>query len=410
MLLSHLSPLTIAEVNLEDEDEEEEEEGSDEVTVCSSPQCHALISELQKKLDVTLKTKGETVVELETVRKQLMEAQEALLKEKHDNMILITETVHQKKLLGKFNRVSLFAVEEFETLQDSLNLERDMRTEAENFARAMLVEQKKLKRQSQILMQSSAPCQALQEAFRQITELTHSLETQKMEHQEQMKQMEATMRSCEDQAELTALRLKLELLEEERKEHGNQCLKTNMEVKDLQALVSELKDQLQAARNPRLAPPPPPLAPPPPPPPPPAMATITNPLSSLLALLRKKRVVNGDLQLLDRDPPKTTAHVDVRQQAVEEMMLRIKKGVQLRPVRQTPPTAREQMEKLSCNSAIQELRGITENFSRTTPQPKVEPRPANHDDELQKILLRRRDAVESHHSMFVSTLPSFLCA
>lgn len=33
--------------------------------------------------------------------------------------------------------VSQFAVEEYEVLQDTLNLERDLRTEAENFARVV---------------------------------------------------------------------------------------------------------------------------------------------------------------------------------------------------------------------------------------------------------------------------------
>lgn len=49
----------------------------------------------------------------------------------------------------------------------------------------------------------------------------------------QMKQMEERLRSCEAQRELTALRRKLELLEEERKECSIRCLKAEEEVKDL---------------------------------------------------------------------------------------------------------------------------------------------------------------------------------
>lgn len=40
---------------------------------------------------------------------------------------------------GNLCSVSQFAVEEYEVLQDTLNLERDLRTEAENFARAVSV-------------------------------------------------------------------------------------------------------------------------------------------------------------------------------------------------------------------------------------------------------------------------------
>lgn len=114
---------------------------------------------------------------------------------------------------GNLLAVSQLAVEEYETLHDTFNLERDLRTEAENYARAvsfclfvwlfvqssmflfsillmvfsqMVVEQKKLKRQSQILMQSSSPSQALQDALSQVTRLTEELETQRLEHQSQV--------------------------------------------------------------------------------------------------------------------------------------------------------------------------------------------------------------------------------
>lgn len=50
----------------------------------------------------------------------------------------------------------------------------------------MMVEQKKLKRQSEILMQSSSPTQALQDALSQVIKLTEDLEKQKLEHQSQV--------------------------------------------------------------------------------------------------------------------------------------------------------------------------------------------------------------------------------
>lgn len=59
-----------------------------------------------------------------------------------------------------------------------------------------------------------------------------SMETTLLSHP-QMKQMEERLRGCEDRRELTALRLKLELLEEEKKEHGLRCSKAEQEVKDL---------------------------------------------------------------------------------------------------------------------------------------------------------------------------------
>ncbi|XP_078129689.1 LOW QUALITY PROTEIN: shootin-1 [Sander vitreus] len=388
MLLPLLGPEAITEISLDDEEENESEELHAASMVCLSAQCQTTISELQNKLE-----KHPAVTDLEAVRQQLRETRKELLKEKHDNTVLIAETVRQKKLLGKYNRVSQFAVEEYEALQDTLNLERDLRTEAESFAREMVVEQTKLKRQSQILMQSSSPSQALQEALSQVTGLTQELEAQRLKHQSQMKQMEDRLRSCEAQRELTALRRKLELVEEEKREYSNKCSKAEVEVKDLRSTVEELQKKLQAATNPPPSPAPPP---PPPPPPPPAPAPASNPLSALLSLIRKRTDISTDIPLVVQDSSKTP-EVDIRQQAVEEMMHRIKKGVQLRPVSQSPNRTRRQMERLPSNSAIQELKGIMENFSSASPQPKAASPSTSGDEQLQRILLRRRGALESQH-------------
>ncbi|KAI9525124.1 hypothetical protein NQZ68_012638 [Dissostichus eleginoides] len=421
MMLPHLSPKTITEINLMDQEEEEQEEGHADSLLCPSPQCQSNISELQQELELTREEKQQPVTDLESVTEQLRETREELLKEKHDNTILIAEAVRQKKLLGKYNRVSQFAVEEYEALQDTLDLERDLRTEAEGFARAMLVEQRKLKRQSQILMQSSSPSEALQEALSQVGKLSKELETQRLELQQQVQQAEDRLRSCEAQRELTALRRTLELVEEEKREYSEKCSKAEVEVKDLRSTVQlendhekqeeqqlfftvsfsllgaaavcpveELQKKLQAATNPHPAPPPPP---PPPPPPAPAPAPTSNPLSSLLLLIQKRRDISTDIPLVGQDSAKTP-EVDVRQQAVEEMMHRIKRGVQLRPVSQSPNRSRKQRERLPSNSAIQELKGIMENFGRASPQPKAVPPSAGGDEQLQKILLRRRGALE----------------
>lgn len=55
-----------------------------------------------------------------------------------------------------------------------------------------------------------------------------------------MKQMEERLRSCEAEKELMALRRKLELMEEERKEYSEKCSKAEVEVKDLRFTGEEL--------------------------------------------------------------------------------------------------------------------------------------------------------------------------
>ncbi|KAJ4948162.1 hypothetical protein JOQ06_019702, partial [Pogonophryne albipinna] len=205
MMLPHLSPKTITEINLMDQEEEEQEEGHADSLLCPSPQCQSNISELQLELELTREEKQQAITDLESVTEQLRETREE------------------------------FAVEEYEALQDTLDLERDLKTEAEGFARAMLVEQRKLKRQSQILMQSSSPSEALQEALSQVGKLSKELETQRLELQQQVQQAEDRLRSCEAQRELTALRRTLELVEEEKREYSEKCSKAEVEVKDLRS-------------------------------------------------------------------------------------------------------------------------------------------------------------------------------
>ncbi|CAB1343549.1 unnamed protein product [Coregonus sp. 'balchen'] len=322
LYLAHLGPETIAEISLKDEEEEEEEESGDTQVEkeCSSAHCQSTITE------------------------------------KHDNMVLIAETVRQKKLLAKYNRVSLFAVEEYEALQENLDLERDLRAEAEKFAREMLVEQKKLNRQSQIVLKSSSPSEALQAALSDVTRLTQVLETQRLEHQQQMKVIEEQLRGSELQKEVVALQRKLELLAEERREHEERCSKAKVEAKDLKFTVEELQKKLQALSNPLPAP-----APPPPPPPPPPPAPLTNPL---------------------------------RQQAVDEMMQRIKRGVHLRP-----------RERVPSNSAIQELKGILDTFKRPSPHLKVGSPSTNTESELERVLQRRRSAFQTSQESYDRPAP-----
>ncbi|XP_061141011.1 shootin-1 isoform X1 [Syngnathus typhle] len=389
MLLSQLGPGTISQIDLEDEDEGEQLNAAN----CLSSVCQCKISELQSQLQLTLREKNHLCDNLAMLKEQLEESRQELLQEKHANSVLMAETVQQKKLLRKYNRVSRFAVEEYQALQDTLNLERDLREGAENFARAMVVEQKMIKRHSQILMQSTTPSHALQEALSQVTSLTKDLESLKHEHQSQIKKVEAKLSSCEALKELTALKCQLELVEEEKKEYSDECAKAQAEVKDLRSTVDQLQKKLQTATDP--APLPVPVCPPPPPPPPLPTLAAFNPLSSLLSLIRKRQN-SSDIPLVLPNSAQR-AEVDVRQQAVEEMMNRIKNGVQLRPVSQRA-TNRRKMERKPSNSAFQELRAIMGNCDRSVPpHPKMGSSP---NDELQKVLLRRRHVLEVEKTEF----------
>ncbi|XP_016400668.1 LOW QUALITY PROTEIN: shootin-1-like [Sinocyclocheilus rhinocerous] len=385
LFMSRLGADVVAEISLDDENDEDPQE--EESGVCSSSHCQIVITELRDKLEVILAEKKQTAIDLETTREQLCQTRQELLKEKHANTVLIAETFQQKKLLGKYNRVSQYALDEFEALQDDLKLERDLRSEAEKFAHEMLVEQRKLKRQSQMLIQSVSPTEALQKALAEINTLTHTLETQRLEHQQQVKALEEQIHGSELKKQLTALQRQTELLDEERKEWQHKHTKAETEAKDLRFTVEELKKKLQQVSNP------PPAAPGPPPPPP---ASSSNPLSSLLSMLRKKKDVSTEIALVEKDSSEKTPEKDIRQQAVDEMMQRIKKGVQLRRVSQRTNRARPG-PKEGTNSAIQDLQGILNSVKRPGPSSSLGtcPPSPSQKSELEKALERRRGALKA---------------
>lgn len=400
--LAHLNADVVAEISIDDEEDDDSQED-----VCNSSHCQLVITELRDKLEVILAEKKQIAFDLETTREQLGQTRQELLKEKHDNTVLIAETIQQKKLLGKYNRVSHYALEEFETLQEDLKLERDLRSEAEKFAHEMLIEQKKLKRQSQMLTQSVCPAEALQKALAEINTLTHALETQRLEHQQQVKALEEQIQTNELKKQLTTLERQTELLEEERKEWQHKYTKAETEAKDLRFRVEELKKKLQQVSNPPPSVPAPPPPPPPPPPPlPPPSAPSSNPLSSLLSMLRKKKDVNTEIPLVETDSSEKAPEKDVRQQAVDEMMQRIKRGIQLRPVSQTANrNSPGPKERTPSSSAIQELKGILSSVKRPGPSPlsgdALSTSPPK--SELEKALLRRREALKTSQT---NTTPS----
>lgn len=60
----------------------------------------------------------------------------------------------------------------------------------------------------------------------------------------QIKQMEE-LRSCEAERELTALRRKLELMEEEKRDYSDKCSKAEVEAKDLRFTGAKLSEAVR---------------------------------------------------------------------------------------------------------------------------------------------------------------------
>ncbi|CAI9620818.1 unnamed protein product [Staurois parvus] len=193
-------------------------------------------------------------------------------------------------------------------------------------------------------------------------------------------------------------------MEEEKKDLEVKLQSSESSVKDLKHAVEELQKRVHQAENP---PPPPPPPPPPLPPPPPP-----NPIRSLMSIIRKKpSQASSSVKKEIASQPESEAVDDLKRQAVEEMMSRIKKGVHLRPVQQTvriksqqePPEAaappagcdEEAMtqpdEVKSQSSAVQELRSMLNTLGSSTSQKRHGTiSTASTETELQRILRRRK--------------------
>ncbi|NXL70948.1 SHOT1 protein, partial [Leptocoma aspasia] len=354
---------------------------------CNSVHCQQQIKELRDQIVSVHEEKKTLAIELENLRCKLAEVIEEVNKLKEEKAILTTEVNKQQKLLEKCNRVSVLAVEEYEELHENFELEKNLRKKAESFAQEMFIEQNKMKRQSQLLLQNSAPDQQLLKALDDNAKLTHTLEEERLQHQQKIKELEEQLENQSLHKEISRLKQQLELLEEDKKELELKCQHAEEKARDLKHSVDELQKRIQQSENP--APPPPPPPPPPLPPPPPP-----NPIRSLMSMIRKRSHSNTNVSKKEKPPQQESAGeevTDLKRQAVEEMMDRIKKGVHLRPVNQSSrPKTKPETPKPS-ESAMKELKGILETLNKSTSSRSLKSLETDSGEtELERVLRRRK--------------------
>ncbi|XP_069835785.1 shootin-1 isoform X2 [Dendropsophus ebraccatus] len=389
LYMAKLGPDVITEeINLDEEDPVSEGGG------CTSLDCQQKLKELQDRVLSVQEEKKTIAIELEELRSKLVDLIEEVNATKKENVSLNKEVFDQRKLLEKYNRVSVLAVEEYEELQTDLEMEKDLRAKAESLAQEMYIEQNKLKRQSCLLLQSISPDEQLLKALDENARLTHLLEEAEIQHQLKVKELEDQLQEAKLRKEVQSLKKQLEILEEEKKDLESRLQSSESMVKDLKHTVDELQKRVHKAEKAALPPPPPPPPPLPPPPPPPP-----NPIRSLMSIIRKKPSVTA-AAVKQESAPKEENGNDLKRQAVEEMMDRIKKGVHLRPVQQTvrvKPQVVLQADK--SNSAVQELRGILDSMGSTHSRKRLGAlTAASTESELERILRRRKVTTEQDAS------------
>ncbi|XP_050755345.1 shootin-1 isoform X1 [Gymnogyps californianus] len=385
LYMAKLGPEIITEeINIDEDDSSTDTEANS--GSCNSVHCQQQIKELRDQIISVHEEKKTLAIELENLRCKLVEVIEEVNKVKEEKAVLTTEVNKQQKLLEKCNRVSVLAVEEYEELHVNFELEKNLRKKAESFAQEMFIEQNKMKRQSQLLLQNSAPDQQLLKALDDNARLTHTLEEERLQHQQKIKELEEQLENQALHKEISRLKQQLELLEEDKKELELKCQNSEEKARDLKHSVDELQKRIQQSENP--APPPPPPPPPPLPPPPPP-----NPIRSLMSMIRKRSHSNTNVSKKEKPPQQESGEevTDLKRQAVEEMMDRIKKGVHLRPVNQSSrPKTKPETPKPS-ESAMKELKGILETLNKSTSSRSLKSLEADSSEtELERVLRRRK--------------------
>uniref|UniRef100_A0A8C0FKF6 Shootin-1 n=1 Tax=Bubo bubo TaxID=30461 RepID=A0A8C0FKF6_BUBBB len=294
LYMAKLGPEIITEeINIDEDDSSTDTEANS--GSCNSVHCQQQIKELRDQIISVHEEKKTLAIELENLRCKLVEVIEEVNKVKEEKAVLTTEVSKQQKLLEKCNRVSVLAVEEYEELHVNFELEKNLRKKAESFAQEMFIEQNKMKRQSQLLLQNSAPDQQLLKALDDNAKLTHTLEEERLQHQQKIKELEEQLENQALHKEISRLKQQLELLEEDKKELELKCQNSEEKARDLKHSVDELQKRIQQTENP-VPPPPPPPPPPLPPPPPP------NPIRSLMSMIRKRSHSNTNVSKKEKPP------------------------------------------------------------------------------------------------------------
>ncbi|KAJ7325240.1 hypothetical protein JRQ81_018260 [Phrynocephalus forsythii] len=396
LYMAKLGPdIVTEEINIDDEESSTDAEGSP--GVCDSVQCQQVIKDLRDQM-ISLKEEKKAIAnELENLKIKFVEATVEVNKVKEENTALKSEVNQQQKVLEKCNRMSVLAVEEYEELQVNFELEKNLRKRAESFAQEMFIEQNKLKRQSQLLLQNSGADEQLMKALDENAKLNQILEEERLQHQQKVEELEQQLANEILHKEIKSLKQQLELLEDDKKELEEKCQSAEEQVRNLKHSVDELQKRIQQSENP-LPPPPPPLPPPPPPPPP-------NPIRSLMSMIRKKSHPNSVMTKKEKISPHESGEVtDLKRQAVEEMMDRIKKGVHLRPVNQTNRSKTKPELPKPTENAVKELKGILETLNTSASSRSLKSLDTyNNETELERILRLRKVTTDQDSSILGPT-------
>ncbi|KAI8481007.1 hypothetical protein Bbelb_412470 [Branchiostoma belcheri] len=305
--------------------------------------------------------------------------------------------VSLEETIKKFQRVSVLALGEYQDLKSKFDMEKSCRVRAESYAAEMLRQQKAMARQSVIVMQSVAADERLTKSLQEVEELTTSLEQERFEHEQKIKEMEEQVTTAADVEELEK---KVTLAMEETEAQEKRAQEAEEKVKALekqgQKHTAEHSDQHPGTER--------------------QQEEASGQRKGWQRITCQERYVHL-VQVLHLLTYLTTPmqqvspivmELDPRELAMREMMDRIRSGkVQLRPTR-LPGTSgdEEEEEKENKDSAIKEMTSLLRTIKKTG-----RPQSVHEENELMKTLQKRRQITDrtqdpAHRKISEPVLPS----
>nr|XP_015199324.1 PREDICTED: shootin-1-like isoform X1 [Lepisosteus oculatus] len=360
--------------------------------------CQAQIRELQGSLASLLGDKNHLSAQVEALQREQARLREQLAAEREEKESLLKRLNKQSKTLHRLSRVSQLVSQEHSELSQRLEVEQDLRQHAEVFAHQMLVKNKEASRQSLLLLQSPEPTPQLLQVQNQLAQITTILEELRLQHCSKVTGTQAALEESSLLNELQGVKAQLEVCEEEKRNMESQVHEAQRTVAELREAVNQLQEKLkqvessppetdQSQEAPQAPAPPPP---PPPPLPPPVPTAVVSPLEALRNRRRNQQ----------HNPPSNTQQplLDVKTQAVNEMMERIKNGIVLRSISKSHKVVgeedsawKDQMSEKR-KSVVNELQGILGSIQRSKLK-RISRRACSRkvgEQELLAVLQRRR--------------------
>ncbi|XP_007906774.2 shootin-1 [Callorhinchus milii] len=348
------------------------------------------VKDLQERITLLLEERRELSSSLETLQARFTQLTEEVARERTEKIALQKVQERQSKALKRINTVSVLVTQDYQELQQQLDLEQELRQQAETYAHQMLVRQREASRQSVILLQNVLPSEQLLTALEEVASLNRCLEQERHQHQQLVQELKHRLEGSQAESEVARLTLALSIADEQKEDVESRLAVAETKSLELETEVQTLRMKLEAADNttheeqqeggvspgfwanipivqtqPRNR-----------------GDSVLMPLAELLRRRKQERKEAGPEN-------KTTTLDSLKTMAVDEMMERIKNGVSLKPTK-----CHTELPSPRAESPVTELKGILEGMRTKRRSWKSRLGSGHKHNELQNILLRRRRVMD----------------